>query len=754
MSDDGDEIEGAAQSNLQIVTNVVPFWSNLSLPMQDYSWAAHAAQLTRAVLEHVPENTALSGSKRRQEGEPTYRVPVDQQTALVMDAYLALALVTVMHRAGDVKFLLAAEKAELQAAVGKGCTDPASGKPRRYALTLLIPQTSTCADRGSLLDSMARLSRESDASIPAIREVRMAVLADKDAIYYAENTGRHILQGDEHDAEIALVYVTDEGERKAVYTTIKPGVRSKVVFKILTKAIATLFQKAALPLLPSLGRSSDVESNVIDGAYKKGMQEANDEFWSELSAHSPPPPLDYKLSFGPSGNPEHRIFLKIAHHGIDLNHPEVYFGMLLYQEGKGQELHDYAVAAMTKEREDMQLPDEAPVGLRAPITTKERVSQPHVLTVRATTVSFRDRVSSFALRGAPGYRVSEYDNASMPKLWYSLQPFNDEFTRQKYVLPCTQDQTDSINDRFARAQSRMAMDAIRAYGSVCGLSESARGKTPSPTPFADSVFKIKKLKGKPSSEDKALSTMVGMPVGSAFRLGDVLERVAFTKQSMPVLTSFLTASIARLGRNAPMAQALDSFVQLEKVHEKEVAVLHAQVQKLQDTQHLQQVADARATESLKKQIAAPKAMQPCSIAAMTLCIDGMNLKSVGGTPLVTPLTHNRAIAIVRVLARAHRTEADDNAAVPHWKGCQEMGIVNAAIYLAQKIHACPIFIVFVRQGQEQVDFLKACHDAVTPNQLEAVSPMEMYDAASKHSSFIMLKYVEDTGKLFALIPKE
>jgi len=752
MSDDGKEIEGTAQSNLEI--DYVPFWSNLKLPLQNYSWAAHAAQLTRAVLGRVPENIALSGSKRRKEGEATYRVPTDQQTALVMDAYLALALVTVMHRAGDVKFLLAAEKAELQAAVGKGCTDPASGKPRRYSLTLLIPQTSTCSDRSSLLDCMALLSRESDASMPAIKEVRMAVLADQDAIFYAENTGRHIMQGGEHNAEIALVYVTDEGERKAVYTTLKQGVRSKVVFKILTKAIATLFQQAGLPLLPSLGRSSEVESNVIDGAYKKGMQEANDEFWSELSAHSPPPPLDYKLDFGKSGDPDHRIFVKIAHHGIHLDHPEVYFGMLLYQEGKGQELHDYAVEAMTQERKNMQLPDEAPVGLRAPNTTRERVSQPHILTVRATTVSFRDRVSSFALRGAPGYRVSDYDNASMPKLLYSLQPFTDDFTRQKYVLPCTQDQTDSTNDGFALAQSTMAMDAVRAYGSICGLSEGARGKPPSPTPFEDSVFKIKKLKGKPSSEDKALSTMVGMPVGSAFRLGDVLERVAFTKQSMPVLNSFLTASIARLGRNAPMADALAACVKLESVHKEEVAVLHAQVQQLQDAQHRQQVADARAAESLKKQIAAPKVVQPCSLAAMTLCIDGMNLKSVAGTPIVMPVTHNRTIAIVRVLARAHRTEADDNAALPHWKRCTVMDVVNAAIYLGQKIHACPIFVVVVRQGQERVDFLKACHDAVTPNQLEAVSPMEMYDAASEHSSFLMLKYVEDTGKLFALIPKE
>ena len=754
MSDDDDEIAGTTQSNLQIVTNVVPRWSNLQLPVQEYSWTAHAAQLTRAVLQHVPENTALSGSKRRKDSEATYRVPVDEQTALVMDAYLQLALVTVMHRVDDVKFLLAAEKAELQAAMGNGPTDASSGKPRRYALTLLIPQTAACADRSRLLDSMALLSRESDASLPAIKEVRMAVLADQDAIFYAENTGMHIMQGGEHNAEIALVYVTDEGERKAVYTALKQGVRSKVVFKILTKAIAKLFSEAELPLLPSLGRSSGVESSFIDGAYKKGMQEVNDEFWSELSAHTPPPPLDYKLDFGRSGNPKHRIFLKIAHHDMDLDHPEVYFGMLLYQEGKEQELHDYAVEAMTKERKDTQLPDVAPVGLRAPNTTRERVSQPHVLTVRATTVSFRDRVSSFALRGAPGYRVSEYDNASMPKLWYSLQPFNEEFTRMKFVLPCTQDQTDSIDDRFARAQSRMAMDAIRAYGIVCGLSEGARGKMPSPPPFADSVFKIKKLKGKPSSEDAALSAMVGMPVGSAFRLGDVLERVGFTKQSMPVLKSFLTASIARLGRNASMADALDACVKLEEVHEKAVAALYAQVQQLQDAQHLQQVADARATESLKKQIAAPNAIQPCSVAAMTLCIDGMNLKSVGGTPLVTPLTQNRAIAIVRVLARAHRTEADDNAALPHWKGCKEMDIVHAAVYLAQKIHACPIFIVFVRKGQEQVDFLKAAHDAVTPNQLGAVSATEMYDAPPKYNSFIMLKYVEDAGKLFALIPKE
>lgn len=758
MSDDDDthlQIAATSQRNLPVETSIVPLWSNLKLPMQEYSWTAHAAQLTRTVLEYVPENVALSGSKRRKEDECTYHVPIDQQTALVMDAYLALALVTVMYRAGDVKFLLAAEKAELQAAVGKGCTDFASGKPRRYALTLLIPQSSTCADRSILLDSMALLSRESDASIPAIKEVRMAVLADKDAIFYAENTGRHTMEQSTHSAEIVLVYVTDEGVRTAVYTSLKQGVRAKVAFKILTKAIAKLFQEADLTLLPSLGRSSDVESNLIDGAYKKGMQEANDEFWSELSSHSPPPSLDYKLSFGPSGNLENRIFLKIAPVGMALDHPEVYFGLLLYEEGKGQELHDYAVEAMKTERAVMQLPDDAPIGLRAPVTTKERVSQPHVLTVRATTVSFRDRLSSFGLRGAPGYRVSEYDNASMPKLLYTLQPFNDDFTRMKFVLPCTQDQTDSLNDRFAMAQSRMAMDAIRSYGDVCGLSEDARGQMPSSAPFVDSVFKIKKLKEKASSEDTTLSTMVGMPVGSAFRLGDVLERVSFTKQSMPVLNAFLTASIARLGRNASMAEALDASVKLEKVHEKEVATLNVKMQTLQDHQHIKHIKDAKNTQRLKKQIAAPNSVQPCSLAAMKLCFDGMNLKRVGGTPLVTPITQNRAIAIVRVLARARCTESDDSAALPHWNECKDMDIVNAAACLGRNIHKCPIFVVFVHRGQQKrVDFLKANCDATASNQLEKVSPMEMYDAPSKHESFIMLKYVEDAGKLFALVPKD
>ena len=755
MSDNGST--NATPSTVQVPEKeYVPLWSNLDLPQQDYSWLAHAAHTNRWNNTNVPMPSAfrIPAPKRRDGDEATsmYRIPGDPQTKLVYDAFLSLCTATIMHEESDVMALVVAEKAEFKAAVGQGDTDPMAAPPRRYAMTLLIPQSRNCNERHQLLDCMALLSRAAGAAqaCPA-RVVRMSVLTDRDAIYYADKSGHHALVGSSNHAELALTYGTDDGKRVCKFVTLEhTDLSSKQMFKMLTKAVAQLFKDSELDVLPLLARSCLSSSQTIDGAYRTGMQEANVDFWSLVSVHDKEPSIDYRLEFGWDGNREHRVFLKIVPK-IDMahTHPEVYFGMLVYKEDTEKILYNYAVTAMQEERANQpNAPNTFAFGLRPPATTNESACRPHVLTMRADVVSLRGQVSCFGLRGAPGAEVSFYDNCSVPRLLYTLEPFNDEFRAGKYVFPCTQDQTDSKDWRYEEAQWDAAMDGFRKYAYVCNVADDP----PEEQGVADSPFHIKKRKSAPSGEDKVLAEMVGVPIGSAYRLGDVYEQMALVKQRVPVLASFLTASIARLGPNASMAEALQVCVRLEE----ERVALSAQVEKLR--REMQAVEDAEAAAEAapaptSASASAPAEIAPCSFAQAEKLLLMMNLRTASGTPLKLPLTTNRCIGIVRVLARASRSStADESAAEAYAQECKDLSVVEAACYFGAKIYCTNVYVVVVRRGGSEVDVVRG--DAIGGRQLTKVTPLEMVEATDDASAPpLLLKFDEQHSKLFALVPR-
>ena len=102
---------------------------------------------------------------------------------------LAMSTVAVLYNDNNVKRIVLAELAELKAAAQHGPPADAMGAaPRRYALTILIPQASKCTDRQFILDAMALLSSDGEASGRAANSVRMTVLTNEQAIFYAEKT--------------------------------------------------------------------------------------------------------------------------------------------------------------------------------------------------------------------------------------------------------------------------------------------------------------------------------------------------------------------------------------------------------------------------------------------------------------------------------------------------------------------------------------------------------------------------------------
>ena len=763
MGDRASSPDSANGNNLQgkrTHENDFPDWSNTCLPRQDYSIVAHSAHQLRVINTHCPENAQLMSSTTptAEKGVPKYRTPVDPQTSLVYSAFQAQQNVSVMHRQDDAQNLVTAECAELLAAAGVNPTDESSAQPRKYAITVLIANAKVRMDAPTLLDCMAMLARRTNTNgdeTRPVQEVRMAILSDKDAATYAEKSGNQTLCSIENNAQLALSYLGVGNERKTIFTTIDYKETAKKTLKTLQKAIAALFTKAELVVPPLLVQAHNLSSDAIENAYKLGMHEANGEFWHHLYKHSEFPNIAYTLSFGEVL--DQRVFLKIAPNNVKLNDPHVHFGILLFKENMAQDARTFVSTAMEGEREKHpSWPKDHAFGLRPPLTTKEQACCPHVLSVRGGVVSFRDKLSAFSLRGSPGVRPTQYADAFMPQLVFEIAPFNEEFVNGKFVLPCTQDQTDSTNDNFSKSQWQAAMLGVGLFSEVCGRSPQPGDWTTSGgcggLNVSDAgIFKAKKLKGSPTKESLALAEMAGTPLSSAFRLGDVLRQVSRTPVPVPVIGAFLTSSIARLGPNASMSEALTACVNLEHDHQLELKKLRDQVHQMEQHQ-LQNQADPPSATG-----AAPTAkaeVPPSSHSSALWLQESMKFKQKGGVVIPLPVTKGGVTALITCIHKAKNVN-DPTApavlrkAVGLVARCSEMKVVQAVGHLAWHLYKEQIFIVFVREHVNAgVDFLKFKTDSSLEDM--KVSPMELVDAVRERPETLVFKFCEGPGKLFAM----
>ena len=730
-------------------THYVPLWSNLDLPSQDTSIVAEAAHVLQSKCVAVPENPALAPAKRRMEqAKGAFRVPCESVTIAVYEAFMAMSSVVVLHNDNDVKRVVVAELAELKAAAQHGPPADAMGAaPRRYSLTILIPQASKCTDRHFILDAMALLSSDGEASGRAANSVRMTVLTNEQAIFYAEKTDDRPLDGSNGvHAELAFAHVTDNGVRKALYAPLAHCGSAKKVFAALVKAIARIFKQAGLPLPPSLARSASIDSASLADSYVKANLKVNNEFWQRLCHVEAPPQLDHQLRFGEG--PEFQTFLKLVPRQLGLDHPQVYFGMLMFKEGCDAKKSEYVLEAMIEERRRVNLSPQTPVGLRPPLADWERAVAPHVLSMSATVESFRGDLCCYTTRGVPGQMMTPYDNASMPCLEYALRPFNDAFSSDKFVLPCTQDQIDELHDLHCKAQWAAAKEGFEKYATICGVTDKPDGDAAGAAGAAGAAtapeFKTKKLKGLPSIEEEALAAMVGIPLGSAFRLGEVNEAVSNSKQELKVIRAFLNASILRLGRNASIADALQTCVDIEA----ERCTLVAQVKQLGE-----ELKSARALP-----LPAPSAtaeIVPCCTAVAEMCITAMNLKAISGTVIDGVMTPGKVVGIGRVLAVATlsppqpRNLHDDDIR-KHYPSCKGLSVVGTAAYLAKRRHNAPLYIVVALKDNAAMEFYKASDRG--NGDIVKVSPLEMMAACTKTDASLMIKYDVEKTKLFALVP--
>ena len=730
-----------ASSQLPSSGRATPPWSNFNLPRQFESSIGQTAQFCRFVTTTVPENHHFenSGAKRSREAERPYLEPLEGQTALVYSAYLAHRVVTVPTKAAEVERLVAAEREELLTThgSGRGMRDPDAAEPRRFALTLLVSELATPTTKRGLLDSMALLARLG-ARPCAAGCVRLSALAHEHAQAYSRMHGAGSLR---HTTQIALVYVSDEGVIHCETMPVEHKDSNKKLLCALRKTIVALFEEVKKDPPPALITSIKLSSELVTDAYVRTMLEANDLFWDKLSTHAPFAPLDYKLSFQ-----EQQIYLKIAPHcyGHNLAHEHVSFGMLLYRRGMEKEASEFVVNALVTERGNCpNAPQDHPIGLCYPHRSDERAIGFHVLHCNCDLGAvLKHEISAYGLAGVPGAQVCLHKGGVVPRLVFSLRPFVAEAMRGLFVFPCTQDQVDTLNEWTARAQWEAAELGVRKYWGHFLEDEDEM--------LADQLPKltlnIPKDATPPTPEERELARMVGVPLASGYRVGDVHSAITRLGCDLPALKSFLLWAMVRAGPNASMADALAKCVEIESVHKMDTEALRAELE-----------AQA-APPTPEPAPPTPSAPDPPHVLYPGRCepvVAGRLLKAMGlvggiGFRLELPMTGGRITAIVTVCQRALGVAEDQSLAAWGKKNCAGMDQITAIGEVARNLvtEEMRIFIMCVRDQVVDFNEFEQVDDRV---EQRSVPLQEVIKCSTEPTGSFFLKYDEDAKKLFPLV---
>ena len=712
---------------------VTPPWSNVNLPKQHESTIGQTAQCCRNQATRVPDPNGIapSGGKRSRQFETPYLEPLEGQTNLVYMAYLAHRVVTVVQKAEHVQRLVDAEREELLASAGLGSMrrDPDAAEPRKYALTVLMSELTTPDRRRSLLDCAGVMARMGERPCAA-GCVRISCLAGDDAVKYGRLHGFGTLR---YETQAVLVYVGDEGALHCQIQAIEFKDSNKKQFNALRRSVAALFEEVQREQPPALSSSLKVSSELITDGYERSMLEANGLFWDKLSTHTPLASLGYKLEFN-----QQQTFLKIAPHcyGHNLAHEHVSFGLLLYKQGMAKQATEYVTGALATERSNCpDAPHDHPLGLRYPQRADELEIGFHVLHVNSDLgASFKGEISCYGLAGVPGGQVCLHKGGMVPRLVFSLRPFVAAAMRGLFVFPCTEDQVNTISEWTTIAQWDATELGVRKYWSHM-LDDNVRPEEP-PKVTLNLAKETKPL----TEEERHLSRMVGLPLASGYRVGDVHASITQLGYEMPALKNFLAWAMARCGPNASMAEALAKCVEIEELHRVDMEVLKADMAPQEPPPPAQPAPDP------------PHVLFPgrCEPVVAGRVLKAMGLVGGIGFRLELPMTGGRITAIVTVCQRALGVAEDREAAAWGKQNCAEMDQLTAIGEVARNMvtEDWRIFLMHVHAQVVDFDEFLQVDERV---ERQSVTLQDVMKCSTEPTGSFFLKYDEDAKKLFPLV---
>ncbi len=637
---------------------------NDQIPKQPCSDLAHAMLHTRYKgPSEVPVPDGFHRNRKRPAPEErTFKEPYNSpQTWSLWDASQEYYVARNVQKENRMPTLLESEKCELRAACGIGKCDPDAAAPRKFAVTVTIEDVRKCAPgtADGTLDALAYLANaNAPADQHAAKDARFLILTGECALMYGRSHGKRI----KHNMTIFLVYADERGElvthAAALNADDKHRNNARLMFYELVRRLSELFEQSGMAehRPASLGPSLDATVELAENAWVKALKWANEVFWNQLIVCVPLPDPGYKLDASMGEKMKHlKIYEKrFLHAQNGLVHPGLCWGVLACKEGRHEAALDFVEHELQNERARRQAngTPTAIIGLPYPdVTNPSHVDMGlHVLEMNSALTPFAGRVSCFNMSGPLGEPVTTFPKASAPRLIYRLQALHPKnyADRVDAFLPVEQHKVLAGQDEYTCTQL-LALDlGFAQYSDIFG-----RG-TPSQPP---SPLGLKRFKHKPSNEDKLLSLMGGVPLGGAYRVGDVLSRLDEAGATMASLRAFLTSATARLGPHVPLSEVYADYAKIEKATSDEAAQLK---RKLEERQY-----------ALDRAIAAP----PIQSTDWTVVLQGILLgmwrtKSAAYPMGALPLAKSglTSIAYAVVLANGHDLAAAKRACcvAPHW----------------------------------------------------------------------------------------
>ena len=357
-------------------------------------------------------------------------------------------------------------------------------------------------------------------------------------------------------------------------------------------------------------------------------------------------------------------------------------------------------------------------------------------------MSFRGQLSCFGLEGVPGERVCVNDESFMPRLNYYLQPLDALMCRHYFVLPCSQECVDVLDDRLVLAQWTVTERGFETHYGQCTADPEIPEKDLTPKSPRHG-FQLPRFVDPPSEEDATLSKMIGIPISSAFRIGDVYDEVEKSEQALPEFSSFLLCSSARWSPSVSMTGAFRGWVEIEQAHKAEMEAKSARIRELESE------------ASSAPPVAPPVAdVGPFEYGVITSVLRGAwRKKSNTGCVLRPPMEKGRILGISNALAKALGSDAwgkDDENVKWGMANCGEMTQLEAIAAVANRLVAVPIVIVVVTEGHMGKFLLIQPAPAGEPVTQEYVAIADVLRLRTKGKA-AFLQYTETEMKLFPLV---
>ena len=372
-----------------------------------------------------------------------------------------------------------------------------------------------------------------------------------------------------------------------------------------------------------------------------------------------------------------------------------------------------------------------PFGLPLPQDTATAALGLHVLSLSGEMISLAGVISNYGLIAAPGQQLSIYDEAKVPRIVTRLTPFDPSIHNSAYVLPCDQDDLNTLVSGYNLPLWQQTEDAVRAYIHVFRCTKptdadaaDAADDAGDAGNDAESLFDLSSHILPPTPEDVTLARLCGMQwTTPSFRLGDMLNELAKENGHATHLSTFLSTAIAELGVDASIGDALSMITSNFQKHatatlayEKQISDLSMQLDAFVAKKAAPaapaapEPAAAAAAAAMPAPTAAPTAATPTiwsgdvverllNAFSMVPCNEGVVLK--------LPIKKKRIVGTLRVFNAATGLElADDkanwaiaNAGLPHLTSVQTISMTLASfkqgnavlVLLVQKSDHAQIF---------------------------------------------------------------